>query len=455
MDTESLTMPRRIRPAGDHDAREAPRRAAELARLRDRRHVWHTWSPVAADRGRLMISHGYGYRVQDMDGKEYIDAKSLNTTCGYGHPDVERAVRGQLRTLHQFDISTAGHELAGLLAERIASYLPGMPAKTLFVNSGSEGFEAAVLIAASYWSQRGAPRSRIVSFADGYQGATLTSRSLSGLPRVRHPFRPPLPVTHVRLPAAPRELRRAESLPPLLAAFERAIGTDPDDLPMAVVVEPLLNVGGGVVLPPGFLRALRGLCDATGTLLILDEVFTGYGRTGRMFACGHEDVLPDILVSSKGLSGGYVPIGAVTVREEIYDSFRDEPDIGGLRYGHTTSGHPVACAAALATLDVVEKEDLVDRAGRLGALMLDRLSPLAGTGEVVDVRGLGLVVVLEMSGGEAAELVLARAEDMGLLLRRQGARGQAVLVVPPMTIDDEGAAAIIERVEQSVAAATS
>jgi adenosylmethionine-8-amino-7-oxononanoate aminotransferase len=426
---------------------QRPATDPDQARTRDRRHVWHTWSPLSADRSGLLLSHGQGYRVWDVDGREYLEGCALNSTCGYAHPDVLRAMADQAARLHHTDMSLGSHELAGVLAERIASYLPGPLTKTLFVNSGSEGFDAAVLIAVACWSHRARPRSRVVSFARGYQGSTLLSRSMSSLPRTRHLLAEPVPVTYVDLPVPPAQLRRPESLPPLLAAFERAIGHDPDDLPAAVVVEPFLNVGGGVVLPPGFLRGLRELCDATGTLLVLDEVFTAYGRSGRMFACEREGVAPDLLVSSKGLAGGYVPIAAVTVRQEVHDTFAADPVIGGLRYGHTTSGHAVACAAALATLDVIEKEGLLERAEHLGGVMRDRLAPLAELDGVTDVRGLGLLAVVEMCSPEAAAQVLVRAREHGLLLRQQG---DAVLAVPPLVVDDEGIAALLDRVERAV-----
>jgi adenosylmethionine-8-amino-7-oxononanoate aminotransferase len=441
MDTTDAPTARRHSPTG--------MLAPEQARSRDQRHVWHTWSPLTADRSALMLSRGSGYRLWDVDGREFVDASALNSTCGYGHPDVQQAISAQASRLHHFDLSLGSHEPAGLLAERLATYLPETLAKTLFVNSGSEGFEAAVMIAAAYWSHIGQPRSGIVTFASGYQGSTLLCRSLSTLPRSRHLLQAPLPVTCVDLPVAPRELRRADSLPLLLAAFERALRENPDGPPMAVLVEPFLNVGGGVVLPTGFLRGLRELCDATGTLLILDEVFTAYGRAGRMFACQREDVAPDILVSSKGLSGGYIPIAAVHVQQRIHDTFDKDPVIGGLRYGHTTSGHPVACAAALATLDVIEKEGLVERAEHFGGVLLDRLSWLIDVPGVTDVRGLGLIFVVEMSSTQAAARVLTRARDQGLLLRQQG---QAVMAVPPLIIDDDGIDVIVDRLERSVAA---
>jgi len=414
-------------------------------RERDREFVWHPWSPLSADRAEIMIARAKNHQVWDVSGNEYIDASSLSSTCGYAHPDVIEAISSQLSRLHGVDMSIASHEAPGLLAERLASYLPATLNKTLFVNSGSEGCDAAAMIANWYWSNRGQRRSRMVAFAEGYHGSTLLSRTLSRLPRVGHQLQLPLTVTYVDLSAPPAEIRRPELLSRLLAAFDQAIGGNPADLPSAVIVEPFLNVGGGIVLPKGFLAELRRLCDERGTLLILDEVFTAYGRTGRMFAFQHEDAVPDVLVTSKGLSGGYCPIATVTVADHVYESFAHEPMIGGLRYGHTTSGHAGACAGALAVLDVVDKEKLCERAELLGARLADRLAPLAGQGELIDVRGFGLIVVLEFSSVEAATLLKERARAEGLLLRQPGT---AVMVVPPMTIDETVIDDVAERLER-------
>jgi adenosylmethionine-8-amino-7-oxononanoate aminotransferase len=216
---------------------------------------------LSADRSELLLVRGEGYRVWDAEGREYLDASSaaLHAVCGYAHPVLTEAVSRQLSRLHHFDLSRASHEPAGLLAERLASHLPAGLSKTLFVNSGSEGFDAAALIAAGYWSHLGTPRTRMVAFTLGYHGATVLSRSLSGLPRNRHPLRSPLPVSLVDLPFEPRRMREPEALGPLLAGFAAAIADG--EPPAAVVVEPFLNVGGGVALPEGFLPGLRALCD--------------------------------------------------------------------------------------------------------------------------------------------------------------------------------------------------
>nr|BAO20186.1 putative aminotransferase [Sphaerisporangium sp. SANK 60911] len=416
-----------------------------------RRHLWHPWKPWVVSPDELTLVRGAGYRVWDDRGGSYIDAtsSSLNATCGYGHPSIVGAATRQLSVLHHFDLSVATHRPAGLLAERIADLLPSPLRRTLFVNSGSEAVEAALFVAASYHQLRGDPRTRIVTLDRGYHGSTLLARTVSGLPTTAHPLRDPLPVTRVGLPVEPRRLREPEALAPFVAAVERALTADhPGGAPMAVLMEPFLNVGGGIVLPRGALRAVRELCDRTGALLVLDEVFTGFGRTGRMFARDEEDVLPDLLLTSKGLAGGYLPIGAVTARQEVYELFAADPMLGGLRHGHTTSGHAVACAAALATLDLLEREKLVERAAELGQVMLDGLAGLAGHGRILDVRGVGMVTVLETDSMAAATELVGRLRAAGLLLRQQGA---VAMAVPPLIIDEEGVSAIVGTILEQAA----
>lgn len=419
----------------------------EKIRERDQRYVWHPWSPLKADRAQLTLARGEGYRVWDTNGKEYIDGSSLNTTCGYGHQTLITAINEQLIKLHSTDISVANHEPVGLLAERLAQHLPEEMTKTLFVNSGSEGIEAAVFIAASYWQLIGDPRKRIITFAHGYHGSTVLSRSLSGLAEVEHPFEKPLIVNSIDLPLPPRQLRRPESLPLLLDLFEKALLDTSDGRPIAVVVEPFINVGGGIVLPHGFLQALRTLCDKTNTLLIIDEIFTGYGRSGKMFAFEHDNIVPDILISSKGLASGYMPITAVSVRESLHDIFEADPILHGLRYGHTNSGHAVSCTAALATLDVLEKEKLTEKAQIYGATLLEKFAGFAGVEDIVDVRGFGLVLVLDMISMQAASHLRDRAASFGLLLRQNN---NVLMLVPPLIVDKEGINLIIARLSQAL-----
>ncbi|UNZ08344.1 L-Lysine-8-amino-7-oxononanoate aminotransferase [Streptomyces rimosus subsp. rimosus] len=420
------------------------------ARERDRRYVWHPWSPVGgADQDRPVLVSGQGYRVRDAAGREYLDAmaSAMNASCGHAHPALIAAAERQMSLLPHFDLSVGTHLPVGRAAERIGALLPQGLDRTLFVNSGSEATEAAVRIAHNYWTNKGEPRNRIVTFAAGYHGTTYVAQHLSGLPTNAVYGGEPFPVTRVRPSLPPRELRRPEALPVLVEEFERAVldGTPP----AAVFVEALLNVGGGVILPDGLLRALRDLCDRTGALLIVDEVFCGFGRTGRMFGFEHDGVAPDLVTMSKGLSGGYVPFAALTTTEAVYSSFAADPLIGGLRYGHTTGGHAVACAVACAVLDVIEERKLVEASAVLGEQLLAGLRPLLDHPEVSDVRGLGLVATVECARPEAAADLVAGARAHGVLLRRQGT---AVMAIPPLVIDESGVAELVRVTGQALAA---
>jgi adenosylmethionine-8-amino-7-oxononanoate aminotransferase len=423
-----------------HSKTEQAIRPADI-RERDRRYVWHPWSPNQSDRSDLTILAAEGYRVWDVDGRQYIECASLNSTVGFGRREVVDAITSQLLRSSGTDISIASHDLVGALAERLAGELPAGYSKTLFVNSGSEAWDAAVFIAASYWRHKGEERSRFIAFQRGYHGSTLAARTLTGLPRVSYPLSNPFPVSHVELPFAPAEMRSDDAKDRLIREFDRLI-SDPSLLPpAAVIVEPLLNVGGGIVLPDGFLAALSALCQERGTLLAVDEVFTAYGRCSAMFVVNEAGAEPDILVSSKGLASGYMPIAAVTVKDAIQESFALDPHIGGLRFGHTTSGHAPACAAALATLDILRAERLSERAKSAGEKIRAGLGVLAEDPDVVDIRGKGLVNVVEMNTFQRTGKVLRRARDLGLLLRQPG---EAFLICPPLIVDEAGIDAIVE-----------
>ncbi|HEX5198621.1 MAG TPA: aminotransferase class III-fold pyridoxal phosphate-dependent enzyme [Actinoplanes sp.] len=407
--------------------------------------IWHSWTPVR-QRTRPAIVRGAGYHVWDDAGRRYLDATSsaLNAVCGYGESRIEAAARTQAAQLHHFELSRFTHRPAAALAERLTGLLGGPLTRTVLVNSGSEAVEAAVRIAIDLWPLRGEPRSRVVTLERGYHGSTALCQSLSGLPHLANRYRDPIPVTRVPLPREGAALRTADGLERAFELIEQAVAEPHEDgPPAAVVLEPLLNVGGGIVLPPGLLARLRRLCDRTGALLILDEVFTGLGRTGAWFASQHEDVRPDLMVLSKGLNGGYAPIGAAVAAGHLAEDFAAEPVVGGLRYGHTTSGHAIACAAALANLDVIEEDGLVARSARHGADLLDALTAGATGPLVTDVRGRGLVVTVEMADADLAARLVQAATARRLLLRQQG---RAVMAVPPLTIDETGVREIAESV---------
>ncbi|QUQ67488.1 aminotransferase family protein [Kutzneria sp. CA-103260] len=413
---------------------------------------WRPWTPVAAATDPVVMVEGRGTRVRDADGTWYVDGISgmMNASCGHGHPRLLQAAARQLEQLAHFELSAFTHPAAEALAAGLARLLPGDLGETFLVNSGSEATEAAMRIVSQYWRNMGAPRDRVITFQAGYHGSTALAQKLSGLPSNASDWAAPFPIDHVRLPVPPRELRSAGGAEALAGAFATALAAGPPAA--AVMVEPLLNVGGGIVLPAGFLTELRRLCDQYGTLLVLDEVFCGFGRTGRMFGFDHDGVTPDLVTMSKGISGGYVPLAAVSTTPEIKGSFRHEPMIGGLRYGHTTSGHAVACAVAAETLEVIADEGLVGNAKVRGSELLSGLRELEDHPSVIDVRGLGLVATIEVDEQETASAVVAEARRGGLIIRSQGT---AIMVMPPLITTAADVAETVQLMAQALARVTS
>jgi adenosylmethionine-8-amino-7-oxononanoate aminotransferase len=411
---------------------------------RDAAHVWHPWSPVGSSTGP-MIRQAIGYRLVGTDGRSYLDGISgaMNCSCGHGRDDLVQTATRQLATLAHIDLSAGAHEPSGALAERLAGLFDHQISRTFFANSGSEGIEVACRIALNLFANRGTARPRLVSFARGYHGSTSLCQALSGLPAVLADVPSAVPVTRVELTDSPSAMAHADAIPRLLHAWEEALDDEAQGEAAAVVVEPLLNAGGGIILHPSFLRGLRDLCDRRGVLLIVDEIFTGFGRTGSMFGFEHSGVVPDIVVMSKGITSGYFPLSAVSTREEIYQQFRRDPVYGGLRYGHTTSGHAVACAVALEVIRIIKDEGLVLNARERGADLLAGLCQLTGHPDVVDVRGQGLVVVIECVSPESAARLRTALQGNGVLLRQQMS---SLLAVPPLVIDAAGVSEMVDRV---------
>jgi adenosylmethionine-8-amino-7-oxononanoate aminotransferase len=427
--------------------------SSPAVRAADAAYLWHPWSPVSHGE-RLVITAGDGCEVRDDQGRSYLDlrAGTLNATVGYRHPRVVQAIREQAADLMTWDLAEVTTRPAALLAARIASLLPAPLSRTLFCNSGSEATEAAVKIARMWHRIDGRPeRTVVLSYADGYHGATT-----AGIAATASSFRRegsgPLPEGYAHLPT-PRcpecatGTHQGTCRIPGAAEWQELIRAVGPERIAAVLVEPVLSVGGVIVPPPGRLQELRGLCDRYGILLIVDEVATGFGRTGRMFGFEHDllgsgeeetvPAAPDILTTSKGLTGGYAPLAAVTVRQEIYRTFARDPLLGGLRHGHTTGGHATACAAALAVLDVLEEEKLVTAAAARGTQLLEQLATVAGHRGVRDVRGQGLLIGVEMTSLDLAANVSRIAQDRGVLVR---SFGPVLTIAPPLTISEEQAA---------------
>ncbi|WP_322770272.1 aspartate aminotransferase family protein [Frankia sp. Cr1] len=412
-----------------------------------RAHMWYPWSPTRADGSdRLVIVAGEGCDVVDIHGCRYLDAKScqLNASVGYGHPRVVAAITAQIATLMTYDLVDGVTEPAVRLAARIAGVTDGLLSRTFFCGSGSEATETAVKMARMFHALQGEPERRwVLSLADGYHGATLAALSLTDMPMIRTGNNP-IPEGFASVPT-PRcgdcanRTRHQHCRIPGPESLAETIETIGAGRVAAFIMEPVLGVGGLVIPPAGYLEAVREICDEFGVLLIFDEVMTGFGRTGRWFAHQHAGIIPDILTSGKGLTGGYLPLAAVTTRPEIYDVFAGDALLGGFRHGHTMAGHATACTAGLAVLDIVDSDGLVNRSARLGADLLTALTPLRRQRWVHDVRGVGLLIGIEVDTVDRAVALSRAARDAGVLLRQQG---PVLTVAPPLIVTESQAARI-------------
>jgi adenosylmethionine-8-amino-7-oxononanoate aminotransferase len=398
----------------------------------DRRHLWHPFTQQQGwvDDPAPVIARAEGTTLFDTDGHAYIDGVS-SLWCnvhGHRHPAIDAAVRAQLDRVAHSTMLGLTHAPAIELAARLAGLAPAGLTRVFFSDSGSTAVEVALKMAFQWWAQRDDPaaarRRGFVCLRDAYHGDTLGSVSVGGIDLFHACYEPLL--------FGARQVD-AGDVGQLAALFE----ADGGEI-AAMIVEPLVQGAAGMLVhPPGYLRAVRELCDAHGVLLICDEVATGFGRTGRMFACEHEGVAPDLMCVAKGLTGGYLPLAATLATERIYAGFLGaHEEWRTFFHGHTYTGNPLACAAALATLDVFEADRTLDRLGPkiglLGRLLDDLVAPLAA---VTDVRRRGFMVGIELGGHPAAARM---GHQVTLAARRRGAiirpLGDVVVLMPPLAI---------------------
>jgi 4-aminobutyrate aminotransferase/4-aminobutyrate aminotransferase/(S)-3-amino-2-methylpropionate transaminase len=383
----------------------------------------------------LFAKRARNAELWDVDGRRYIDFVGgiavVNT--GHCHADVVAAVERQMGHFTHTCFQVVAYESYVELAERLNRLFPGaVPAKSFCMSTGAEAVENAIKIARAHTR-----RSGIIAFDGGFHGRTLTTLALTGkIDPYKTGFGPFAPeVFHAPYPCALHGVGSEDALAGIQRIFKHDI--EPDRV-ACIIIEPVQGEGGYYAAPPEFLVALRELCDKHGILLIADEVQTGIGRTGKMFAVEHAGVVPDIVTLAKGLGGGF-PISAIVGRAEVMDGAMP----GGL--GGTYAGSPLGCAAALAVLDVIEKEGLLERAVVIGEIMQQHFMELARKNRTIgDVRGLGAMVAVEFlhegnppsPAPEVAKALIVEARQRGLLLLGCGGCGNIVRVMAPLSIED-------------------
>jgi acetylornithine/succinyldiaminopimelate/putrescine aminotransferase len=363
-----------------------------------------------------------GATVWDATGRAYLDllAGMGVANVGHTHPEVVAAVRAQAeRYLHVLVYGELALEPQVRLAARLAGLLPDPLDVVYFCSTGAEAIEGALKTA-----RKLTRRPRFVAFDGGFHGDTFGALSVGGNPLYRRPFEPLLPeVAHLPFGDAGA-----------LAAI--------DERTAAVVVEPIQAEAGVRVPPDGFLPALRRRCDETGALLVLDEVVTGLGRTGRLFGADHWGVVPDILVLAKALGGG-LPLGAFVGSRRVMATLADDPPLAHVT---TFGGHPLSCAAGLAALEVLVRDRLAERAAALGARMLEGLDALVGRGGLRAVRGRGLLIGLELERADACARFARRALERGLILNWTLHDDTVVRLAPPLTLADDEARRAVDAI---------
>ena len=417
----------------------------------DRRHYWHAFTQMA-EYEPLVIARATGCRLVDIDGREYLDGTS-SMWCnvhGHAHPRIDAAVREQLDRVAHCTSLGMGCDTTIRLAKRLADVAPGNLEHVFFSSDGSSAIEVALKAAFQYWQQRQEPRpqkTKYIALGEAYHGDTIGSASVGGIARFQGIFGPLL-FDVIRAPVPDPRKSSAGTTPE--AATEYFLGQLVELLEAhheqvaALVIEPLVQFAAGMVMhPPGYLRGVRDLTRRYDVLLIADEIATGFGRTGTMFACEQEDVVPDFLCVGKGLTGGYLPMSATLTHDGIYEAF-----LGGfqeqrtLYHGHTYGGNPLAAAAALASLDLFDEEQTLTRLQAKVDRLAEHLCTLAEHPHVATTRQRGLVGALELTPNKVTGQPYPAAERRGWQVCREALRhgvwirplGDVLYVAPPLAI---------------------
>lgn len=437
----------------------------------DRRHVWHPFTQMAEYEPAVFV-RAAGCTLYDLDGRAYLDGTS-SLWCnvhGHGHPHLDAALRAQLKRVAHTTLLGASNPTTIELARRLVELAPASLEHVFFSDDGATAVEVALKLAFQYWRQRPDPRpgkTSFLAFSEAYHGDTLGCVSVGGVERFHALFQPllfevvraPVPNPYRLPPAVPTadalsyHLDEVEGL--LRAHHQRLAG---------IVVEPLVQCAAGMIVhPPGFLRGLRELASRYEVLLIADEVATGFGRTGRMFACEHEAVAPDLLCLAKGLSAGYLPMAATLATDEIWRAFLGSyAQAKTFFHGHTYGGNPLAAAVALASLEVFQRERTLALLPEKIERLRGHLERIAAHPHVGDVRQAGLIVGIELVQDRATKApypwdqrrgqrVCDVARQHGVWLRPLG---DVVVVFPPLAIAPAELDQIAAAVEAGIAAAT-
>ena len=406
-----------------------------LAEL-DAAHVIHPHAVVGSPAPPVVWARGKGALLWDADGREYVDGTCGLWQCavGHGREELARVAAEQMAKLEFYaSFWNFANEPSIRLAARLAELSPQGLDRVFFTNGGSEGIETALKLVRLAWESAGQPeRDLILSRKSAYHGVGSASLAATGIAPLKEGFDPlPPGFVHLSTPTL-----RAD-VDGLVGELEQTIAEQGAERIAAFVGEPVMGVGGMIPPPDGYWPRVQEVLRRHGILLILDEVVTGYGRTGHWFGAQRFGLDPDVIVTAKALTSGYVPMGAVFVHDRVVALL----DGTAFRHGFTYNGHPVGAAVAFANLEIIERERLLERALETGGRMLERLQPAASLDGVAEVRGVGLMLGVELEEGLDAAPVAAGALERGVVVR---ASGQKIVLSPPLVIEPEQADRVVD-----------
>jgi adenosylmethionine---8-amino-7-oxononanoate aminotransferase len=430
---------------------------------RDRAFLWHPYTQMKTRPEPLAIARGEGVYLYTEDGRRLLDGISSwwVNIHGHAHPRLNQALADQAERLEHVIFAGCTHQPAVDLAERLVGALPAGLTRVFYSDDGSTAVEVAIKLAVQYWRNKGhTGRRRIVALHHAYHGDTVGAMSVSEDSLFTRAFAPLLfPVDRVHPPycyRCPLGLLRETCQIDCLSDLKNTLEARGDGV-AAVLVEPMLQGAGGMIVwPPEFLAGVRRLCNRYGVLMIADEVLTGFGRTGRMFACEHGPVTPDIICLSKALTAGYLPLAVTAATDAVYDAFLSDNHSMTFFHGHSFTANPLACAVAIASFDLFGENDVLGRIARLETQLRDGLTPLSHLPIVGDVRVLGGVGVVELVSDKTSEGAVGYLDQIGprlssaflergLLLRPLG---NVLYFMPPYVITDDEVDWVISQIAE-------
>jgi adenosylmethionine-8-amino-7-oxononanoate aminotransferase len=417
----------------------------------DKRHVWHPYTPMQeyiSETNPLVIERASGSRLYDVDGRSYIDANSSwwSAVLGHDHPRLLAALGAQLASMPHVSLGGITHEPAAELAAALAARAPALP-RVFYSDDGSTSIEVALKLSVQYWQQNGRPeRSRFLALEGAFHGDTLGATALGGVEVFRRPFASVV-LDCVHVPPDPSGYDLA------FDRLNRIVERERDHI-AALVLEPMVQGAAGMrTYDAGLLRAARDVTQQHDIFLVLDEVFSGFGRTGPFWASEHAGVVPDLLCTSKALSGGLLPFAATLVSERIFEGFLGGSD-RAFYYGHTFCGNPLGARVALEVLRVFEDERVLDIARERGAQIEAAFRRFGELPAVARTRSLGMIGALDLTGGDG--YLQRRGQRVYLEALRRGAylrpMGNTVYITPPLNISSADLTELLEIVEESVKA---